>query len=236
MRFSIIIPVAPWEDSCWDILCQFDFLTQDDEIIFVSPRDLNEEVNARRDQYNDKLNIRWIASPLGRATQMNVGANVAVGKYLWFLHCDSKIKKEAFLALELKIKAQLDALWFFDLKFLSPRPFFIFFNEWGAYIRSRVLLMPFGDQGFALRRDLYFIIGGLDENSLYGEDHLFIWQARQMGVKILPVKEKIFTSSRKYLKNGWANTTALHLFKTYKQALPEFILLLKIRVRKWISV
>ena len=94
-------------------------------------------------------------------------------------------------------------------------------NEWGAWFRSQVLGIPFGDQGFCLHRKLYEQIGKFPESAEYGEDHLLVWHARQAGIKLRCTGSALTTSARKYKHHGWGALTLKFQFLWIKQALPE---------------
>jgi GT2 family glycosyltransferase len=98
-------------------------------------------------------------------------------------------------------------------------------NRWGVHFRSRILKVPFGDQGFCIRKDMFQILGGFPDNVPYGEDHIFVWKARQQGVKLQPVCSTLYTSARKYKKHGWLKTTLLHQYLWVKQAWPQWQIL-----------
>ena len=113
------------------------------------------------------------------------------------------------------------ALHYFDLAFSGDGPPLMRLNERGVWVRSHLLGMPFGDQGFCLRRDVFFGLGGFPEDVPYGEDHLLVWRARQAGVPLRCAPATLLTSARKYGERGWLRTTARHVYLTYRQALPE---------------
>jgi GT2 family glycosyltransferase len=89
--------------------------------------------------------------------------------------------------------------------------------------------MPFGDQGFCLRREIWERLGGFDTHASYGEDHLFVWKARRAGVPLRPTGGTLRTSARKYQERGWLRTTARHLHLTATQAFPEWLKLVRAR-------
>jgi hypothetical protein len=120
-------------------------------------------------------------------------------------------------------RAHPDAIQYFDLEFQPDGPRLARLNALGARFRSRWLGMPFGDQGLCLRRDLFWRLGGFDETAAYGEDHLLIWAARRAPIPLQPVGAVITTSARKYASNGWFATTALHSWRTWRQAIPQLI-------------
>ena len=83
-----------------------------------------------------------------RAGSLNLGAARASGEWLWFLHADSRINPDNIRALEQSLQKHPLALHYFDLAFDLP---FLRFNATGANLRSRLLGLPFGDQGFVLK-------------------------------------------------------------------------------------
>ncbi|MCA9114175.1 MAG: glycosyltransferase family 2 protein [Planctomycetaceae bacterium] len=228
---SVIVPAAPWDSEWKRLLPDLAPLSGEDEILIVGtqpePADFQELVTGCR----LAARVRWLPAPQGRATQMNHGASAAAGRWLWFLHADSRMLPDAVEALDAALTHQPDALHYFALRFLQDGPAGMTLNELGVRFRSRVLRMPFGDQGFCLRRDLFDSLGGYEETASYGEDHLLVWAARRRGIAVLGVSSAIQTSARKYRAGGWFRTTARHLRLTFAQAVPQFCLLLRERFR-----
>ncbi len=102
----------------------------------------------------------------------------------------------------------------------------------GALFRSRALGVPFGDQGFCIKKTIFNKLGGFPEGLPYGEDHVFVWRARQQGIDLQPLGVKLYTSARKYKKHGWLKTTILTQYLWIKQALPEWQKLKDLTVTK----
>lgn len=225
---SIIIPVKRSEQNWRTLLAELLAYHFDFEIILVGPD--------FKDFSTLDPRVRFVYCKQSRALQQNRGASIATRSNLWFLHADSKLSNRTIHKIEQKLKANPDAIYFFDLNFLPDGPRIMFLNAIGAYWRSHLLKMPFGDQGFFMQRKTFFSLGMFNESAKYGEDHLFIWWARQRGIEVLPAYAELFTSARKYKNFAWPLTTARHLFLTYKQALPEWIRLLHTRnKKKWTS-
>lgn len=164
--------------------------------------------------------VRWIAGPAGRAAQQNRAAGLARGRWLWFLHADSSLPPLAVHRLREALEAEPAALCYFDLEF-EDGPRLMLLNEWGVRIRSRLLGLPFGDQGLALGRREFASLGGFPVGAPYGEDHLLVWAARRQGMRLRPVGSRLGTSARAYREGGWGRTTARRLGLTLRQALPE---------------
>jgi hypothetical protein len=162
---------------------------------------------------------------------MNLGAEHARRSFLWFLHADSRISGSAVTSLQASIEMHPNAIHYFDLEFQSDGPRLASVNARGVRFRSRCLGLPFGDQGLCLSRELFSRLGRFDEEVMYGEDHLLIWSAHRERVPIQPIGTAIATSARKYATNGWLATTALHTWRTWRQAIPEFAKLVWARLQ-----
>jgi GT2 family glycosyltransferase len=158
----------------------------------------------------------------GRAPQLNAGAEKARGQYLWFLHADSKFAPNTIAKFLHAIDKHPNSLLYFDLVFLPDAGRIMALNGWGARLRSRIFKVPFGDQGLCLEKTAFESLGGFPEKLSYGEDHIFVWKAKQAGITVQPVRAKIYTASRKYLKYGWARTTLMHQYQWLAQAWPEW--------------
>ena len=225
---TVIIPVAPAETE-WPNLCRdLTKLPIEAEIILAGP-----QMPVLAPQILDKMasgrKFHWIVAPHGRAAQLNLGARCASRKYLWFLHADSRLNLKALASLEKSLQQNPDAVHYFDLRFLKDGPPLTHLNMLGAWIRSHVIGLPFGDQGFCISREQFEKTGGFPEDVEYGEDHLFVWKARGLGIDFVCTGQTLKTSARKYRRDGWGPTTLKHGYQTARQALPEILRLVKSR-------
>ncbi len=215
---SAVVPVGPLDASWRNLIGDLRDLTAIDEVLFSAaepePDDFAELV------LREGLSCRavWLEGSAGRAAQMNRGARAAGGPYLWFLHCDSRLTPDAVASLRRSLTSAPDALHYFRLRFGRPRPRWMVCNEFGVAVRSRLFRMPFGDQALCLRKNHFLALGGFDESAPYGEDHLLVWAARRQKLPLRCTGGTVVTSSRKYLKEGWAATTLRHGWMTWKQA------------------
>ena len=176
--------------------------------------------------------VKWLHSEIGRAFQMNVGASAATKPYLWFLHADSRFSRSTLSALEHSLGSEPRALHYFNLEFQDDGPKVMPVNAFGVWWRSHFLGLPFGDQGFCLSKEDFLKLGGYSESAPYGEDHLLVWKAKQIGLPLRCTSSTLSTSARKYQAKGWAKTTLRHGVLTWKQALPEFMRWTKLRAQK----
>lgn len=221
---SIVIPVAPGDGSWTGLAADLAALRVGSEIILAGPKPppkhllpkaLTREKEFRR--------VSWVRTRPGRACQMNQAVRHVRGPYVWFLHADSRISASCAHHLALAVEKHPADLLYFDLKFHDAKNPLMRINEFGVKVRSRLLKMPFGDQGFCISRALFEKVGGFDEAAAYGEDHLFVWKCQRERIGLWCVDAAIETSARKYNTNGWFRTTLKHQYLTYKQALPEWL-------------
>ncbi|MDQ3556998.1 MAG: glycosyltransferase family 2 protein [Gemmatimonadota bacterium] len=217
-ELAVVIPVAPGDRAWETLLADLRALPAEAEVVLAGseapPPDLPS-------------NLRWARAQRGRARQMNAGARATDRTWLWFLHADSRFAPDTLPSLRRALATAPDALHFFDLAFLDDGPALMRLNQAGAWIRSRWGGMPFGDQGFCLRRELWERLGAFRTDAPYGEDHLLAWKARRERVPLRPTGGTLRTSARRYRERGWLATTARHLRLTALQAFPEWVRLLR---------
>ncbi|WP_417388131.1 TIGR04283 family arsenosugar biosynthesis glycosyltransferase [Gimesia sp.] len=229
---SVIIPVLQGDDSWQALLADLGAFPESTEFLFISngpaPPDLQDQFSL----YGINSRSHWHCTSRGRAIQMNHGAEHAQANYLLFLHADSRISDAAVQQLFHCLELYPEALLYFNLKFRDQSFLLMHLNSWGVYFRSHVLGMPFGDQGLCLPRTLFQKLNGFDEEATYGEDHLLVWAARRHGIRLRCTGADIETSARKYREQGWLKVTVRHLWLTARQAIPQFLLLIKDRILK----
>ena len=229
---SIIIPIGPGDRSWHPLLEDLKTISRNKlipfqwDIILCYCKEYENTFLKELETFKkeETLAIKPVASNRGRSTQQNKGAENAEGDFLWFLHADSKLEASSLIKLYQSIQDDPSALHYFNLAFLTDGPFLIFLNEWGARLRSEVFKMPFGDQGFCIKKEIFWSLGGflVGGEKKGGEDHLFVWEVRKKGFSLRNTGGLLVTSARKYRKNGWLKTTAYHIYLTYKVAFRKY--------------
>ena len=228
---SVIIPVAIGDESWKELVPTLSYLEKDDEIILSSAQNLNAEIKSLIHRTNFRPTLVFCLSPSGRAKQMNAGAKMAKNDFLLFLHADSKLPHDSFSKLKNHLITDYNGLYFFNLKFLSDGPALTKINSLGAWFRSNILKLPFGDQGFCLNKNVFYDLGTFDETTPLGEDHLLVWMAHRKKIKVKSIQAPIYTSARRYREEGWLKTTIRFFYLTQSQAISQLRLLLKERRR-----
>ncbi|RCS30668.1 glycosyltransferase [Rhodanobacter denitrificans] len=216
---SVIVPLAPGETEWPELLRQLSALPDGSEVIMACADDEPRPSPATWPTY---LRYRQCRSEAGRACQQNLGAGLATGEWLWFLHADSRLRPGTLQELQRFIGQGGEALGWFTLAFRGDGPRWTALNAAGANWRARWLGLPFGDQGLLLPRHCFEALHGFDEQARYGEDHLLVWAARQAGLPLRRIPAVLETSARKYARHGWLSTTLRHWRLTAAQAWPAW--------------
>lgn len=218
---AVVVPIGPGERAWRDLLGELTGLPPGARIVLVAtaPEDLPDAGDAATAGLVAEL--ATLVAARGRAVQQNAGARVAGRPWLWFLHADSRLAPTTLAALAATMRRAPAGLGYFDLRFAADGPVAVHLNVLGVMLRSRVLGLPFGDQGFFLPAAIFARLGGFDPSLSYGEDHALVWAARRAGVPLVAARAPLYTSARKYAEHGWLRTTARHVRLTAVQAWHE---------------
>jgi Glycosyl transferase family 2 len=221
-ELTVIIPFIA-HDILWkDLLRDLQPLPAGAEILLVGPDKPEPEILALATR-NLIATVRYVESPRGRAVQMNSGARAARGSYFWFLHADAKVPRPALYALATDLQREPNAVHYFSLQYLNDGPRLMTVTSILANLRAHYLGIPFGDQGFAVSRGTFYRLGGYQENLLYGEDQVLIWEARRKRVALNALPASIFTSARSYESSGWGQLTSKRAAQTIKLAAHQWL-------------
>ena len=149
---SIIIPIDNQESEWCQLLQYFNTTPRDIcEIILVGDN-ISHITNIKNISNRLTKKLKIISSNIpGRANNMNYGASQAKGSFLWFLHADSNLAPNTIKQLISSIKLKPNNLHYCDLSFYDSF-FLIKLNMIGAWIRSRIFKIPFGDQGICINK------------------------------------------------------------------------------------
>ena len=188
MKISLIIPIYNESSTIDAMLEQLDALPGDWEILFAD--------GGSSDDTLEKIGSRYpvLHCPKGRANQMNFAADRASADVLWFVHCDSRIPRDAHSQIAAAIEA--GAKWgCFHIGFDYRGPF-MGCNTYLSNRRARKGI-AFGDQGIWIRKDLFAKQGGFPQLPIM-EDYEF--SRRLKDVPICQLPGRIITSGRRYEK------------------------------------
>ena len=146
-----------------------------------------------------------IAAPRGRARQMNVGAAVAAGEMLLFLHADTTLPSGALQAIDAARAS--GARWGrFDVHIEGRSTLFPLIATL-MNARSRLSGIATGDQAIFVSRALFDQVGGFPDQALMEDIEL----SRRLLKHAKPacLRERVITSGRRWERHGVWRTIAL---------------------------
>lgn len=160
-----------------------------------------------------------LRSPPGRAEQLNAGARSAAGSILLFLHADTQLSTGFDLAVRSTLSEPRTVAGAFHLRIDAPGwPMRAI--ERAVDIRSRLLQMPYGDQGIFVRKQLFHQLGGFPLLPIM-DDYEFVRRLRRKGkIRIAPLPAT--TSGRRWQQLGPWRTTWINqkIILGYRLGLP----------------
>jgi GT2 family glycosyltransferase len=135
---------------------------------------------------------------------MNVGAKRARGRWLVFLHADTRLGA-GWLDLLRRLddrRSIVGGSFRFALDSTAPWARWI---ERGVRLRVRLFDLPYGDQALFARREVFGALGGYTELPLM-EDVDFIRRLRRRG-RLEHLDIPALTSARRWERDGWVRRT-----------------------------
>jgi len=195
---SVIIPT--WnEERALPVTLARIFLGPGDELIVVDGGSTDATVEIAK-----KFTRNVFVTAKGRGGQLRFGAEKASHGILLFLHADCILPDGALEMVRETLEDETVALGAFRLGIGHPS-FCFRIIEFGANLRSVFAGMPYGDQAFFMRRDVYEKAGGFADMPIM-EDVEMVGRLRRLGrVRILQCS--VNASPRRWLSRGLLRTT-----------------------------
>jgi rSAM/selenodomain-associated transferase 2 len=144
---------------------------------------------------------RIVTAPRGRGAQLAAGAAAASGDWLLFLHADTRLQPgwAADAARFIADPGNRERAGYFSYR-LDDRSPAARRLERIVMWRSRVLGLPYGDQGLILARAFYRVVGGFPPLVLM-EDVALV---RRIGCRrLVALKTGALTSAARYRREGY---------------------------------
>jgi rSAM/selenodomain-associated transferase 2 len=198
-KFSIIIPCYHDEDKLAVLLGQLRQLPGSSPEIIVVDGDSAAACGRVCHQYG----AQCVSAEPCRGQQLRIGAALAKGEALWFLHADNRLPPEPFGAMQRALDRGAIGGYFrfrFDLPRAWPAPLL----ESAIAFRCRVGV-PYGDQGLFMDRNAYWDAGGHSPWPLF-EEVALINGLRRLG-RFVPLGEPILVDPRRWHRDGWWHRT-----------------------------
>jgi len=191
---SVVIPTLDEESTILECLASIG-VRRDVEIVVSDGGSQDRTL----DLAASRPGVRVVSGPPGRGGQLGRGAAATSGALLLFLHADCQLPAGWFEAIHAALAEPAVALACFRLHTAPTDSSRV---GWAARVwlrmldlRSFVGALPYGDQGFAVRRATYHAIGGFRDLPLM-EDVEFARAARRIGrLEVLPLE--IRTTARR---------------------------------------
>jgi glycosyltransferase involved in cell wall biosynthesis len=153
---------------------------------------------------SNEVGAIFVEGPSNRGLQISKGIDKSQGDWILILHADTNLS----LNWSVKILQKIDKnfAYYFKLKFKSKSSFARILEYW-VQVRSKLLGLPFGDQGFLIHRDLLDTIEFpkipiMEDVALAGK----------FKGKIKPLDILAHTSAEKYHKIGWLRQSMINFF------------------------
>jgi rSAM/selenodomain-associated transferase 2 len=195
-KVSIVIPVFNEVSSISKLVSYLEsnvFRKEAIEIIAVD----GGSTDGSQDEIRTNSNVKLIQAEKGRAIQMNVGAKVASGNILYFLHCDSFPPQHFDRIINETVKKGSQA-GCFRMKFDYGHPV-LMISQW--FTRFNHISCRGGDQSLFITKELFEEIKGFDEKFIIYEDNEIV--SRLYAKKqFIVIPDYIVTSARRYQQNG----------------------------------
>ena len=203
---SIIIPTLNEENFILNSIKPLQNLRKKNccEIIVIDGQSNDSTVNMVH-PYVDDI---FVTNPK-RSLQQNLGASIAKGDILLFLHADTILTEKNLLELN---NFHKDCSWGFYLISLGEKIFKYQILEKCINLRSQIFNYATGDQGIFIRKDLFNRIGGFPNIDLM-EDLEICKILKKLSLPYI-IKSQIITSSRKWKSDGFLKTVLkMRLFR-----------------------
>ncbi|HUW84474.1 MAG TPA: TIGR04283 family arsenosugar biosynthesis glycosyltransferase [Phycisphaerae bacterium] len=143
----------------------------------------------------------------GRGRQMNLGASVASGDILLFLHADTRLPDGFDRHVRRLLAAPNAVAGAFELAIDGSQPSLRVIERLANW-RSRRLCMPYGDQAIFIHADAFRRVGGYPDLPVM-EDYELVRRVRSLG-RIVIARAAATTSARRWLALGVWRTTLLN--------------------------
>jgi rSAM/selenodomain-associated transferase 2 len=148
-----------------------------------------------------------IEGEAGRGGQIARAVDAAGAPWVLILHADTCLCENWVEAVARHMARHPDKAGYFRLRFRADGP-------WprsvaaGANLRSRILGLPYGDQGLLVRRDILAEVGGVPDVPLM-EDVIL---ARRLRGRLIMMAAEARTSADRYQTDGWARRVTRNLW------------------------
>ncbi|HZE57883.1 MAG TPA: TIGR04283 family arsenosugar biosynthesis glycosyltransferase [Chthoniobacterales bacterium] len=202
LSISIVVPVLNEGPLIAEFLRHLRERAPEAEVIVVDGR----STDGTR-AFAEPLCDRLLLGEAGRAHQLNLGATVARGDVLWFLHADSEVPTGSLDEIRRALATPDVSGGYFRIRLPKKHIIYRLTDSFAHYV-GIVLRIRCGDHGFFCRRGLFFQCGGFPDVPLM-EDVEFFRKLHDFG-RVRVVHRRMKTSTRRYEQFGRARVTFIY--------------------------
>ncbi|MDO8473610.1 MAG: TIGR04283 family arsenosugar biosynthesis glycosyltransferase [Dehalococcoidia bacterium] len=206
MKLSIVIPVLNEASTISSSLQKVLSLNGDFEVIVVDGGSEDGTQAIVESIARPRHTLRLLASPRGRAAQMNLGAEDATGDVLLFLHADTTLPEGAVRAIEVCLAQRAVVGGRFRVR-LDMQGWRFRMISSSINLRDRVFRGFTGDQAIFIRTGVFRTLGGFADMPLMEDLDLAKRMCRAGNVVRLPMH--VVTSARRWHEDGVFRTITL---------------------------
>lgn len=220
-RFSVIIPTLNEEKFLPKLLRSLVRQTvKNFEVIVVDGQSTDRTVTVAKGFVRKFSLTILVSDKAGVSRQRNMGAQVATTDWLVFVDADSILLSNFIERIGRFIDRKRPKFFTTWLKADSDEPgdaiagFLMNMSIEGSVLIER----PWAPGPLtAIRKDVFFAIGGYDEKASYGEDHDLSMAAHENGIELEMVREILYIYSfRRFRKEGSVKVMERNLKSAFK--------------------
>jgi len=194
-KISIIIPTINEANNLPLLLSDLSTIHKDGEIIIVDCGSEDKTIDVAK-IYGAKV---YRSKEKNRGLQLDIGAKNSKGKWLIFLHADTRLNYNWFKKINLYLEGNKNSIYYFEFK-INHKKIIYRFLEVLVNLRSKFFKQPYGDQGLIIHRTIYFNNNGFRNIPLM-EDVDFLRRLKNKK-NLKQLNLPIFISSRKWEKTN----------------------------------
>lgn len=193
MKLSIIIPTYNEQDQIAAALDAVKQLEGNLEVLVVDGGSSDATVELVR-----SAGAPLLVASRGRARQMNTGASAATGDVLLFLHADTRLPSNSYLAILQALSNPQVSGGCFRLQFNNGHPLL---RACSLLTSLSLPILHYGDSAYFIRKGIFEQLGGYPDLP-FMEDIAF-WRRFTGKHKHVVLPEAVITSARKFECDGF---------------------------------
>lgn len=201
-KISIVIPVLNESRTIGSSLSRLHGEIEHHEVVVVDGGSTDNTM----DIVGTFPSVKRVFSSMGRASQMNSGANAAQGDILLFIHADTHLPPGGLSLIESHIGKRGIVAGSFSLSFDYPNPFL---RLYALFSRINHILFTYGDQGLFVARDVFEGVGRFRKLPIM-EDVEIQKRLRRSG-RFVKIRQPVITSARRFLEHGIVKQEILNI-------------------------